>query len=229
MIPADSSAVTKNETPSENPAQLRFASRGDDPAVLADIYREDVNIVIWQRALSHELQDAAGSFASSNRSFKSIMTVSPESSLSSVTESLGANAAHVLSQSIAELVEMFCCLLGLSRAGLRLSVLDDAMCPKFHVDRVPCRLVTTYLGAGTEWLRDNAVDRSKLGSGSRGLSDLESGILKSPRDIERLNGGDVALLKGELWEGNEDAGLVHRSPAVAAGDARLLVTVDMSS
>jgi len=39
---------------------------------------------------------------------------------------------------------------------------------------------------------------------------------------------DVALLKGELWEGNEKAGLVHRSPAVPADHRRLLLTLDFS-
>ena len=89
--------------------------------------------------------------------------------------------------------------------------------------------MTTYLGPGSEWLHHDAVDRSKLGLGSRGKSDLESGLIRTPQDIQQLNRGDVALLKGELWEGNEDAGLVHRSPGVAKGDLRLLVTLDVSS
>lgn len=56
------------------------------------------------------------------------------------------------------MVDMFCCLFELKRAGLRLTVLDRAMCPRFHVDRVPCRLVTTYLGAATEWLPHTVAD-----------------------------------------------------------------------
>ena len=35
-------------------------------------------------------------------------------------------------------------------------------------------------------------------------------------------------LKGELWEGNETAGLVHRSPALAKDERRLLLTLDFS-
>ncbi|WP_428354217.1 DUF1826 domain-containing protein [Methyloprofundus sp.] len=35
-----------------------------------------------------------------------------------------------------------------------------------------------------------------------------------------------ALLKGERWEGNENAGLVHRSPAINEGERRLLLTLD---
>jgi len=73
------------------------------------------------------------------------------------------------------------------------------------------------------------VDRSKLGRGSKGLSDLESGLYRGAGDIEQLQRGDVALLKGELWEGNETAGLVHRSPAVSPGESRLLLTLDIVS
>jgi len=41
--------------------------------------------------------------------------------------------------------------------------------------------------------------------------------------------GDVALLKGELWEGNEGAGMVHRSPSMNPGDRRLLLSFDFLS
>ena len=156
------------------------------------------------------------------------MTLSPENALVGISESLGTGPDCPLARDVASLVEMFCELFGLRRAGLRLGVLDSAMCPKFHVDRVPCRLVTTYLGDGTEWLPNTAVDRSKLGMGAAGKPDHESGICGSADDIQQLAEGQVALLKGELWVGNENGGLVHRSPAVADGELRLLATLDVS-
>ena len=123
---------------------------------------------------------------------------------------------------------MFCCLFDLKRAGLRLTALDKAMCPRFHVDRVPGRLVTTYQGVATEWLPHEQVDRSKLGEGNNGLTDIHSGLFENEQDIQQLNHGDVAILKGELWEGNENAGLVHRSPALTTDERRLLLTLDFS-
>ena len=207
----------------------RVASRGNEPAVLADVYREDVNIVVWERALSAGIMDSIDGLLSSNDGIEVSMTVTPQSALSSIGEALGITATSQLGNDIAELVDMYCCLLGLKRTGLRLTALNRAMCPRFHVDRVPCRLVTTYQGVATEWLPHQAVDRSKLGPGWNGRSDLESGLYRQQRDVQRLDRGDVALLKGELWEGNEDAGLVHRSPAVPAGESRLLLTLDVSS
>jgi len=100
------------------------------------------------------------------------------------------------------------------------------MCPKFHVDRIPCRLATTYQGVATDWLPHEQVDRSKLGHGSDGKADDESGLFNSVADIQHLQCGDVALLKGDLWEGNEGAGLVHRSPDITDNACRLLLTID---
>ena len=100
------------------------------------------------------------------------------------------------------------------------------MCPRFHVDRVPCRLLTTYLGVATEWLPHHNADRSRLGIGNQGKPDEESGIMNSDKDIKYLNQGDVALLKGEAWEGNEGSGLIHRSPTLDSNSRRLLLTID---
>ncbi len=228
MITTDSSTVDQHRSTPVERAKRRFAARGNNPAILADVYRNAINIAIWQRRLSGELLHAVERLVKSNPALMASMTVSPRSALASISDALGSTQQCVVSRNIVELVEMFCTLFGLKRAGLRLGVLDSAMCPKFHVDRVPCRLVTTYLGGGTEWLLHESVDRSKLGTGSRGKSDFESGLIESPNDIQQLGSGDVALLKGELWEGNEDAGLVHRSPTVEAGDLRLLLTLDVS-
>ncbi|MEO1204264.1 MAG: DUF1826 domain-containing protein [Pseudomonadota bacterium] len=216
-----------HETPIVAQPGSRRLAEGSTPAVLADVFDEDVNIAVWQRELSRGIENAVDRLLASEPSLSASMTVSPGTAHASVGDRLGAEA-HNLSSDIALLVLMFCELLGLRRAGLRLAVLDGAMCPKFHVDMVPCRLIATYCGPGTEWLPHDAVDRSKLGLGSRGLKDHESGLMESPDEIRKLKRGDVALLKGELWEGNHGAGLVHRSPAVASGDARLVLTLDVS-
>lgn len=207
----------------------RFPAYGDDPQVLADIYREDINIAIWQRTSSVPLEHAVRGFLAENPKFETAITVSPDSVRAQVTAATGGTAPTELRDSVGELVDMFCDLFGLQRAGLRLITLDRAMCPRFHVDRVPCRLVTTYHGVATEWLPHRAIDRSKLGPGSDGKSDHVSGLFANQADIQRLTCGDVALLKGELWAGNEDAGLVHRSPVLPEGENRLLLSLDFSN
>jgi hypothetical protein len=226
MIAANTIQTPRPEQFVGEPVKFRRAAQGNEPTILADIYQEDTNIVIWKRELSATLQEVVNNFLASKPAFQASMTVTPDSVFSSVSESLGAAGQSELSNNIAELVGMFCDLFALKRVGLRLAALDRAMCPKFHVDKVPCRLVTTYQGLATEWLSHQVVDRTKLGLGSNGKPDSQSGLFQNQHDIQQLSSGDVALLKGELWEGNENAGLVHRSPAPSSGERRLLLTLD---
>ncbi|MDF5119777.1 DUF1826 domain-containing protein, partial [Vibrio parahaemolyticus] len=53
-----------------------------------------------------------------------------------------------------------------------------------------------------------------------------SGLYDSESAIRRMQPGDVALLKGSGWEGNEATGLIHRSPHGAENERRLLLTLD---
>ncbi|WP_228283272.1 DUF1826 domain-containing protein [Aliarcobacter butzleri] len=200
---------------------FRHMSQDKQPTVLSDIYKEEINIAIWQRQKQFSVKE----FLALNPTFKKEMILTPQDAYSRISESFNNNMSEV-SEDIALLVDMFCYLFELKQVGMRLKVLDKAMCPKFHVDKVPCRLVTTYQGTATEWLPHELVDQTKLGWGCNGLADCESGLYKSESDIQQLNCGDVALIKGTLWEGNENAGLVHRSPELITNEKRLILTLD---
>ncbi|MBA6253302.1 MULTISPECIES: DUF1826 domain-containing protein [unclassified Colwellia] len=206
------------------------ASESDTPEVFTDIYRDDTNIAIWQRKLSDELALAVDDILKTGVRVKVAEAVTVQSVNATLCNALGASSAVMrLSEDITLLVDMFCCLFDLKEVGLRLTALDRAMCPRFHFDRIPCRLVTTYHGVATEWLPHQLVDRSKLGSGNQGKSDEQSGLFDSTDDIRQLSQGDVGLLKGEFWHNNEGAGLVHRSPAQSQdsiNERRLLLTLD---
>lgn len=206
---------------------MKTVSESANPGVFGDIYQELCNIAIWRRELSTNLACGVDELLKSKASLQITMSVTPQNALASVRETLQDYPCAIdLSEDIAELVDVFCCLFDLDSAGLRLTALNHAMCPRFHVDNVPCRLVTTYQGLATQWLPHHRVDRSKLGAGNNGLPDELSGVYPSADDIQHLNSGDVALIKGELWQGNENAGLVHRSPLPKPGERRLLLTLD---
>lgn len=200
---------------------FRHMSQNKQPTVLSDIYKEEINIAIWQRHKQFSVKE----FLALNPTFQKEMVLTPQDALSRISESFDNNMTEV-SEDIALLVDMFCYLFELNQVGMRLKVLDKAMCPKFHVDKVPCRLVTTYQGMATQWLPHELVDQTKLGWGCNGLPDNESGLYQSESDIQQLHCGDVALIKGTLWEGNENAGLVHRSPELVANEKRLILTLD---
>ncbi|MBQ4834506.1 DUF1826 domain-containing protein [Pseudoalteromonas sp. MMG010] len=210
---------------------IRKAAQADSAHVLSDIYNENVNIVIWQRALAEKLAASVSSLIATNSIKDLELAVTPDDAFEKLTTALKINdtnrdSIHTLCTDIALLVDMFCCLFELKRAGLRLTLLTRPMCPRFHVDRIPCRLVTTYQGVATQWLEHNEVERSKLGAGNLGKPDESSGLFKSISNIKQLKQGDIALLKGEYWDDNEGAGLVHRSPPVESNEQRLLLTLD---
>jgi len=205
----------------------RKAAISHHPSVFTEIYQEDVNIAIWQRDLSNEVDNCVQKLLDTNSNYEKTLVVKPNDAYTKLIQADSTlQNAQALCQDIAELVDMYCLLYELKQVGLRLATLDRAMCPRFHVDRVPCRLVCTYHGGASEWLSHDKVDRSKLGKGNNGLVDEKSGLYQSEQDINQLKVGDVAMLKGELWHGNENAGLVHRSPQVPAGEKRLLLTLD---
>lgn len=207
--------------------KTRKASVSDHPACFADIYQDEVNIAVWQRNLFASLEAEVKQLLDTCKNYQASLVVTPNNVIPKLIQADGrVQKLASLCHDISEHVEMFCLLFGIKQAGLRLAILDQAMCPRFHVDMVPCRLVTTYCGVATEWLPHNKADRSKLGKGNMGLVDEESGLYQSERDIQKLQPGDVALLKGESWQGNNNAGLIHRSPQLPAGEKRLLLTLD---
>ena len=218
-------AVSEKDDTSE--AIIKRSLTGSSPEILTNIYQKGTNIVTWQRELSNDLNLAVEEFLKLNKTKAAVLPVTPDSTNKVLCDAFGdSESMGALRDDIALLVDMFCCLFEVEEAGLRVTILERAMCPRFHFDRIPCRLVTTYKGIATEWLHHDDIDRSKLGAGNNGHSDEESGLFGNLTDINRLSEGDVALLKGEHWYQNEGAGLVHRSPAVVSGERRLLLTLD---
>lgn len=205
---------------------LRSAQSADG---LSAIYSEHVNIAEWRRDLAAPLlayaRDLTEQFPGYNLRQQLPATVDSQTLLKHLpvvddeSDHNRAQFAHDLTM----LCDMYACLFDLQVVGLRLSVLNKAMCPRFHVDYVICRMICTYLGDGTEWLPEHAVNRLALGHAGNSQPD---GQQHNEAATQKLLPGSVALLKGEKWPGNHGRGLVHRSPAATQGKCRLVVTLD---
>jgi hypothetical protein len=221
-----SKALTSSESIVTNIS--KGSSIGVHPMILTDIYRSDVNIAVWQRSFGEGFSQEIKAFIDAQSKVSKSLTLSPENAFQVLNDATYGEAPKSLIEDMAQLIDMFCCLFDLKQAGLRLATLDNAMCPRFHVDNVPCRLVTTYQGAATEWLPNEHIDRSKLGHGSNGQPDALSGLYPLESNIEQLCCGDIALLKGSQWIDNEALGLAHRSPISLNNDTRLLLTLDFA-
>ncbi|HEX4548848.1 DUF1826 domain-containing protein [Pseudomonas sp.] len=204
--------------------RARYQHQGPTPETLTRILADDVNLAVWQRQLPLHIADFAELLLSLNEPLAESLCIElPTEDAEPDLKGLAAGFRDLQGYEgfIADLqwlVSAFACLLGARRIGLRLRVLDKAMCPRFHVDHVPVRLITTYGGIGSQWLKEGVMDRDQLGQANaepQGMS-----------QIQQLKRGDVALLKGEKWHGNEGFGLIHRSPQPAPGERRLLLTLD---
>lgn len=193
----------------------RRTVKSDNINILTDIYQEDVNLAVWNRTLHSTVTSNILSVIDSESTLSlSLVTSLAEHTirLSNIPKQL-ARLPELISD-IENLAEMFCCLFGLNEVGIRMEKLTHAMCPNFHVDRVPCRLVTTYYGKSTHFVAADTIDRTK------------ANWREQIQDFEQITSGDVALLKGEAWHGNENFGIIHRSPEIHNGECRILLTMD---
>ena len=199
----------------------------DDPLKISEIYRKNINISIWQRELNSKLIQAGEYILQENPELQLSEVVDPGNINEILIKELGSSKELLtFSNDISNIVNMFCNLFELKKVWLRLDAIDQPMCPRFHADNVKCRLVTTYIGPATQWLSHHKVNRAKLGHGNEGKTDAESGLFSKNSDIQQLCPGHIALLKGESWDGNQGAGIVHRSPHEEGHYKRLYMTID---
>lgn len=120
-----------------------------------------------------------------------------------------------LMRDIVDLVAEFSRVSGSGRVDLRLEVIHHDACWRFHYDMVPFRLVTTYRGPGTQWVRPDEAEAA--------LRDQRA--YTGP--LQALSPGHVACFKGAR---SPDGGIVHRSPPMGeGGGARLFLCLNVPS
>ena len=123
--------------------------------------------------------------------------------------------ANWLVDDIVDKADMMAQLTGAPSFRMRLEVIDDDRCRKFHVDDVRLTLVTTYRGPGTEWISPRQA--SKLTPGSSPPLDT----------IRHLARGHVAVMRGAKGATPDRPGVLHRSPPIAGtGIVRLFLAID---
>ncbi len=200
--------------------QKPMAITGDRAECLTEIFRDEVNLTVWKRALRPGVAQFAAELAGCAGQMERFISLSEGDSAALVLPgwALKMDGAEAWVADADQLIGMYRCLFEPETVGLRLHVLKGTMCPRFHVDRVPVRLLCTYQGVGTEWLQEERVTRPDKPGPLPDQAVADS-------NVNRLATGAIGLLKGEAWEGNEGRGLVHRSPA--PGDSpRLVLALD---
>ncbi|PLK25234.1 DUF1826 domain-containing protein [Porphyrobacter sp. TH134] len=188
-------------------------SRCDDqPEVLGAIRDADCNLAIWERA---PFADFAPLIAGNPQDLRFTCDAA---GLPALLEAgldrggYGGDSAlrRALISDAARLAALFCAALDLAKLELRLEVVRTDSCRKFHADYVTARLITTYVGEGTDWLDED--DAARVAAGA------------APVRVRRLRAFDVGLFKGKLAT---ETPAIHRSPPIAGtGAARLLLVLN---
>jgi len=89
---------------------------------------------------------------------------------------------------------------------MKLELLGDNVCLRWHQDHYVGRAIVTYNGHGTVYTRSSNVDFWELNN--CGKSEC---IIHNPAEVFAASTGDVLFMKGNYFPGVSQ-GLVHRSP-----------------
>ncbi|MAI42047.1 MAG: DUF1826 domain-containing protein [Candidatus Azotimanducaceae bacterium] len=186
------------------------------------IYRKNVELVSISHSTSDHLTRLAGRLFSSHKTLElkwRQKATDKDSPTRELRVSIEDNEAiGSLTKEIVRTNEILYELFDCKEISIRVTTLSKPMCPKFHVDAIACRMLTTISGGGTEWISRDDVDESVLANRW-----LDTAPLKTGKEIRQLKTSAMSLLKGGSWqEGFE--GVVHRSPHQSS--ERLLLSYD---
>ncbi|MEM7656821.1 MAG: DUF1826 domain-containing protein [Bacteroidota bacterium] len=182
------------------------------------IHLPERNIVIYQRDIEPlrrelaQMEEQAIEFRGTGSS--------PEilSQLSAYLNPLVSGHSSLLDD-VAGLLRLFEQTTQVASFRLLLATVSTNMCRKFHTDVNDVRLLCTYVGPGTLWIPDEALDQ-------RAAARDEPQI--DPALIQQAGTGEAVLLKGALYPGGQP--ILHRSPTIEEqGEQRLLLRIDTNA
>ena len=194
---------------------------GDALGDFAAFYKEDVEVVSVARPQPAVSESLSQKLINSRRiaELRWVQDTLDRDAPSKVLPgSIDDDVMEALTEDISEASGLLGTLMDCEQVGVRLEALHTPMCPRFHADYVPCRMLITLSGAGTEWIANDDVDWTAF-------ADRESmdPPMQADAEIRQFPTGNWSLLKGGSWS-EHFAGVVHRSPHNVG--ERLLLTLD---
>ncbi|MBK8252537.1 MAG: DUF1826 domain-containing protein [Polyangiaceae bacterium] len=197
---------------------------------LSTLARSEVNLVSWHRELPSGLDAQLVEWAKRFPAQFDETVCMPSYDLSAATRGLAEPARAWLTMDVALLIAHLADLADARRLRVSFGAVRTDQCRKFHIDYVRYRLVTTYVGPGTEWIPDEAVRREALDHPPDCPCDANKEIVRDSSAIRHAVPGEVIVMKGALHPGHR--GAVHRSPPIeGTGRVRVVLiatTVDGS-
>lgn len=189
-------------------------------SVFDQIHQNDVNITIYNREVSDFAEEI-------NCVLKEELNLRFSGDLESIENALikelGSFNVQRLVNDVSILVKNFAQVTGAESFNLFLGTINTNMCRKFHTDINDLRLLCTYSGPGTLWLKEENINRTALKS----YASQEDDIVISQDEIQQVETGSVVLLKGAIYPKQGTKAAVHRSPTIEeSGERRLLLRID---
>ncbi|MGB3472434.1 MAG: DUF1826 domain-containing protein [Erythrobacter sp.] len=175
---------------------------------LRDIRCDDCNLAIWERAPVEGMERLLEGDPADLRFVTTPLKLADHmrSEMAASGYAKGPEQARLI-EDATDLAEMFCSIIDSHELGVRLEIVTTDSCKKFHADYVLARLITTYVGDGTQWLEQPDADR------------LAQGL--EPERINQMSAGDIGIFKGK--QGTSQPA-IHRSPPIGdSGQKRLLL------
>lgn len=178
------------------------------PPSFSTISDNKLGLCLWSREIGAGLQEELAEFALGQVDDVRLTTSADrlEDDLSVALDEAAYPPSPWLLADIQKLAQAQAGLTQSSGVEIRLEVVESNSCYKFHADYVTCRLITTYIGKGTQW--------------------IEARYREEPEPpIQQLSVGEVGFFKGRLWQ--DSPTILHRSPPIGGtGEQRLLLVID---
>lgn len=186
---------------------------GSKPKILHSISDEEYNLAIWKRSKTMDCGELLNTDLENVR--VTVPVSNPQKLLQSELDRCGfpkSAACAALVEDILDLCQLFGEIAHYPKIEVRVELVTGNSCWKFHSDYVEMRLITTYIGRGTQWIDQDDIDR------------ITDGL--EPLHINELEPGDVGLFKGKL---NTIQPAIHRSPPIdGTGEKRLLLVLNQA-
>ena len=189
---------------------------GMHPDVFLKISEPCLTLKIWRRRLASELESIAELISKHALDLCTVINPCCKQDRHIFMQELNnvvGQDCTALADDLLYLSKHFAAASNKQRVRIRLEIIEDDGCRRFHIDNVVMRLVTTYHGQGTQWVSPGFAVAAR----DRQMS------YKGP--LNSLGTGDAAIFLGKKSGAN---GLIlHRSPPQTPNDpARLVAVID---
>lgn len=193
----------------------------DRHSEVAAIKRRDVNFVIFSRNIDRNFQQYLDSVV--NNYVFSATLKNKVIDVEYLTSILPRSEYKMMLQwDMKKLFETYDQLFQKPTYEISFQIINKDTCIKYHVDHIDMRMICTYAGPPTQWVKESETARQWLAAD---LPVYRANQLITKNSIPySLKNGDVGFMKGEKYPENAGKGIVHRAPLLS-GRNRLVFCV----